>query len=164
MDLTGFQLEPLHDDGELLLCRALRPGTAVSVLALVATRPASQSITRLEQEYALASTLDAAWAAQPLALDLCRVPPMLILDDDGGDPLIRMLGRPLEFTRFLRIAVNLARAVSHVARNRTSLRRLAGRGSLARRRPAAQPHGQLRLARDEWRTFLVERELPDLRL
>ena len=114
MDLTGFQLEPLHDDGELLLCRALRPGTAVSVLALVATRPASQSITRLEQEYALASTLDAAWAAQPLALDLGRVPPMLILDDDGGDPLIRMLGRPLEFTRFLRIAVNLARAVSHV--------------------------------------------------
>jgi len=62
----------------------------------------------------LASTLDAAWAAQPLALDLGRVPPMLILDDDGGDPLIRMLGRPLEFTRFLRIAVNLARAVSHV--------------------------------------------------
>ncbi|BAN27824.1 AAA family ATPase [Caballeronia insecticola] len=111
MDLTGFSLEPLHDDGELSLCRAQRPGSPVSVLALIATQPASQSIMRLEHEYGLASLLDPEWAAQPLALDLGRVPPVLILDDGGGDPLIGMLGRPLELTRCLRIAANLAQAI-----------------------------------------------------
>ncbi|MFM0555740.1 AAA family ATPase [Paraburkholderia sediminicola] len=116
MDLTGYELEPLHDDGDFSLYRARRPRHPVSVLALVATRTASQSITRLEHEYGLASLLDSSWAAQPLALYRRREPPMLVLDDDGGEPLYRSLGRPLELTRFLRIAVNLARVVGHVHR------------------------------------------------
>lgn len=41
---------------------------------------------------------------------------MLVLDDDGGEPLYRSLGRPLELTRWLRIAVNLARVIGHVHR------------------------------------------------
>ncbi|MEM5458826.1 AAA family ATPase [Paraburkholderia phytofirmans] len=116
MDLTGYELEPLHDDGDFSLYRARRPRHPVSVLALVATRTATQSITRLEHEYGLASLLDSSWAAQPLALYHRREPPMLVLDDDGGEPLHRSLGRPLELTRFLRIAVNLARVVGHVHR------------------------------------------------
>ncbi|MFM0092980.1 AAA family ATPase [Paraburkholderia sediminicola] len=116
MDLTGYELEPLHDDGDFTLYRARRPCHSISVLALVATHTASQSITRLEHEYGLAPMLDASWAAQPLALDRRREPPMLVLDDDGGEPLHRALGRPLELTRFLRIAVNLARTVGHVHR------------------------------------------------
>ncbi|MBN3759330.1 AAA family ATPase [Burkholderia sp. Ac-20365] len=114
MDFTGFQLELLHDDGDLSLCRATRPDTPVSLLALVAARPASQSVTRLEREYQLASLLDSRWAAQPVALDLGRVPPMLLLDDDGGNPLARLLGRPLELGRCLRIAANLARALGQM--------------------------------------------------
>jgi PAS domain S-box-containing protein len=114
MDFTGFQLELLHDDGDLSLCRALRPDTTVSLLALIATRPAAQSIARLEREYELAALLDPRWAAQPIALDLGRVPPMLVLDDDGGDPLVRLLGQPLDLARCLRIAANLARAIGHV--------------------------------------------------
>ncbi|WP_027778717.1 AAA family ATPase [Paraburkholderia caledonica] len=113
MDLTGFSLEPLHEDGELLLCRAQRPGSHISMLALVATQSASQSIMRLEHEYGLAPLLEPEWAAQPLALDLGRVPPVLVLDDSGGDPLIRILGKPLELSRCLRIAVNLAQAIGH---------------------------------------------------
>ncbi len=116
MDLTGYELEPLHNDGDFSLYRARRPSNPVSVFALVATRAASQSIARLEHEYALASMLDSRWAALPLALDLRRTPPVLVLDDDGGEPLNRMLGRPLELTRFLRIAVNLARVIGHVHR------------------------------------------------
>ncbi|RFU49828.1 PAS domain S-box protein [Paraburkholderia sp. DHOC27] len=116
MDLTGYELEPLHDDGDFSLYRARRPNHAVSVLALVATRAASQSVTRLEHEYGLASLLDASWAAQPLALFHRREPPMLVLDDDGGEPLLRSLGRPLELTRCLRIAANLARVIGHVHR------------------------------------------------
>ncbi|MGE8475395.1 MAG: serine/threonine protein kinase, partial [Paraburkholderia hospita] len=114
MDFTGFQLELLHDDCDLSLCRASRPDTPVSLLALIATRPASQSVTRLEHEYELASLLDTRWAAQPVALDLGRVPPMLLLDDDGGDPLVRLLGQPLELARCLRIAANLAHAIGQV--------------------------------------------------
>lgn len=114
MDLAGFQLEPLHDDAGLSLCRAVRPGTPVSVLALVATHPAPQGIARLEHEFALASLLDPRWAAQPLALDLGRVPPMLVLDDDGAKLLVRELGAPLELTRALRTGANLAAALGHV--------------------------------------------------
>jgi len=116
VDLTGYELEPLHDDGDFSLYRARRPSHPVSVLALVATRTASHSITRLEHEYGLAPLLDSSWAAQPLALYRRREPPMLVLDDDGGEPLHRSLGRPLELTRFLRIAANLARVVGHVHR------------------------------------------------
>ncbi|PRY00194.1 ATP-binding sensor histidine kinase [Paraburkholderia sp. BL25I1N1] len=116
MDLTGYELEPLHDDGDFSLYRAKRPRHAVSVLALVVTRPAAQSITRLEHEYGLAPLLDASWAARPLALYRRREPPVLVLDDDGGEPLHRLLGRPLELTRWLRIAVNLARVIGHVHR------------------------------------------------
>ncbi|MDB5818015.1 MAG: sensor protein, partial [Rhizobacter sp.] len=116
MDLTGYELEPLHDDGDFSLFRARRPSHPVSVLALVATRTASHTVTRLEHEYGLAPLLDSSWAAQPLALYHRREPPMLVLDDDGGEPLHRSLGRPLELTRCLRIAANLARAVGHVHR------------------------------------------------
>jgi len=114
MDFTGFQLELLHDDGDLSLCRASRPDTPVSLLALIATRPASQCVRRLEHEYELASLLDTRWAAQPVALDLGKVPPMLLLDDDGGDPLVRLLVQPLDLARCLRIAVNLAHAIGQV--------------------------------------------------
>ena len=112
MDLTGFSLEPLHDDGDMLLCRARKPGAPGSVLALVAAKPASHSISRLEREYGLASLLDPEWAAQPLALDLSHVPPVLILDDSGGAPLSRLLNRPLALPRFLRIAASLAQAIA----------------------------------------------------
>ena len=116
MDLTGYELEPLRADGDFALYRARGASHPVSVLALFATRAASQSITRLEHEYGLAPLLDASWAAQPLALDQRRVPPMLVLADNGGEPLDCMLGGPLEMGRCLSIAVNLARAIGQVHR------------------------------------------------
>jgi len=116
MDITGYELELLRDDGDFSLCRAQQLGNPVSVLALVASSPAPRSVARLEHEYALAALLDPKWAALPLALNRHKARPTLILDDNGGEPLDRALGRPLELTRFLRIARNLAIAVGHVHR------------------------------------------------
>lgn len=86
MILTGYELEPLHDDGDFSLYRARKASHAVTMLALVAARPTSRSVARLVHEYRLAPFLDASWAAHPLALDPRREPPMLVLDDDGGEP------------------------------------------------------------------------------
>ncbi|CAN7796305.1 AAA family ATPase [Paraburkholderia hospita] len=114
MDLSAYQLESLREDAHSSLYRARRRDHAASVLALIATRASSRLVARLEHEHALASTLDPAWAARPLALDLRNEPATLILADAGGTPLHRKLGRPLELGRFLRIAVSLASAVRHV--------------------------------------------------
>jgi PAS domain S-box-containing protein len=116
MDLAGYELEVLRDDSDFVLYRARHPADAVSVLALLPTRLTSQGVARLEHEYALASMLDSSWAAHPLALNRSRVPPTLLLDDSGGELLSRALGQPLELSRFLRIAVSLARALGHVHR------------------------------------------------
>jgi PAS domain S-box-containing protein len=116
MDLVGYELEVLRDDSNFVLYRARHPGNPVSVLALLPSRLTSQSVACLEHEYALGPMLDSSWAARPLALDRSSVPPMLLLNDNGGEPLNRALGQPLELSRFLRIAVNLARALGHVHR------------------------------------------------
>jgi PAS domain S-box-containing protein len=117
MDLTGYELEPLRDDGEFALYRARQPGNPVSVLALVAGRSASRSIARLEHEYALAAVLDPGWAVRPQALERHKAPATLLLEDNGGEPLNRILGRPLELTRFLRLAINSATALGEVHRH-----------------------------------------------
>ncbi|MDR5760831.1 AAA family ATPase [Caballeronia sp. LZ035] len=114
LDLTDYELEWLREDEDFSLYRARQPGNPVSVLTLVAARPGSRSITRLEHEYALAAMLDARWAAQPLALARHNTRPTLVLDDNGCEPLERLLGRPLALTRFLRLAVNLAVALGQV--------------------------------------------------
>jgi len=116
-DITGCELEPLRDDGEFALYRARQPSNAAPVLALVAARPAPGIVARLENEYGLAALLDARWAARPLALERHKGLTTLLLEDNGGDPLDRALGRPLELTRFLRLAINLATAVGQVHRH-----------------------------------------------
>ncbi|WP_233888392.1 trifunctional serine/threonine-protein kinase/ATP-binding protein/sensor histidine kinase [Paraburkholderia flagellata] len=116
MDLAGYELEPLRDDGDYSLYRARKRSDPVTVLARVATRADSVGLKRLEREYGLAALLDSSWAARPLAFYRHREPPMLVLDDDGGEPLDRSLGGPFELARLLRIAVNLAKVVGHVHR------------------------------------------------
>ncbi|WP_321937382.1 AAA family ATPase [Paraburkholderia sp. J8-2] len=116
MDLAGYELEPLRDDSDFSLYRARKRSDPVSVLARVATRADPVGVKRLEREYGLAALLDSSWAARPLAFYRHREPPMLVLDDDGGEPLDRSLGGPFELARLLRIAVNLAKVVGHVHR------------------------------------------------
>ena len=114
MDLTGYELETLRDDGEFALHRARQLNNPVSVLALVAGR--QTLIKRLEHEHALAADLDSGWAARPLALIRNGGSATLVLEDHGGEPLDRLLDQRLEPIQFLRLAINLAAAVGQVHR------------------------------------------------
>src|SRR5467141_2444751 len=117
MDLTGYELETLRDSGEFVLSRARQLGNPVPVLVLVAERPTSSSLKRLEHEYALAADLDPKWAARPLALARHNGNAALVLDDSGNEPLDLILSRPLELTRFLRLSIGLATALGQVHRH-----------------------------------------------
>src|SRR6266851_755559 len=117
MDLTGYELETLRDSGEFVLSRARQFGNPVPVLVLVAERPTSASLERLEHEYTLAADLDPEWAARPLALARHNGNAALVLDDSGNEPLDLILSRPLELTRFLRLAIRLATALGQVHRH-----------------------------------------------
>src|SRR4029077_7533706 len=74
-------------------------------------QPAQGTLRRLEHEYTLRTKLDPAWAVLPLALVRDSGQTVLVLEDPGGEPLKRLLKRPLELTPFLRIAAGLATAL-----------------------------------------------------
>ena len=67
---SEYLLEPLRAGADFALYRGREPGTRMPILAVTVAgeRPLPQSLRRLEHEYALATELDAAWAARPLAL------------------------------------------------------------------------------------------------
>ncbi|MCW3094660.1 MAG: protein kinase [Chthonomonadaceae bacterium] len=116
MDISGYVLETLREGGEFALYRGRQQidSDSVLVLAPVADRPASESLKRLEYEYALAAELDPEWAVRPLALAQHAGRTVLVLEDADGEPLDRVLGRPLEAAPFLRIAIGLATALGQV--------------------------------------------------
>ena len=60
----------------------------------------------------LRSALDADWAARPVSLAPRGGRMTLVLENPGGEPLDRLLGRPIEVTSFLRIAIALVAAFS----------------------------------------------------
>ena len=115
--LLDCTLEPLHEDGEVILYRAVHasPGDGVVASVLIVgaageyVSPAT--LARLDHEYALAAELEARWAVRPLGLARYRGRPVLVLEDPGGEPLARLLGTPMEVGTFLRLAMSIARAV-----------------------------------------------------
>jgi predicted ATPase/signal transduction histidine kinase len=117
-----YELEPLREGAEFTVYRGRERGNQMPILAVVvaAEQPSPQCLRRLEQEYLLATELDAAWAAQPLALTRHRGRAVLILKDPGGEPLDRIIeqhkGQPIDLNRFLRIAIGLAAALSQAHR------------------------------------------------
>src|SRR5215475_3351455 len=117
IDLSDCTLEPLHEDGELILYRAVHASPADGVpLSVLVVGPASEyvspaTLARLEHEYALAAELDPRWAVRPVGLDRYRGRAVLVLEDPGGEPLGRLLGEPMELGAFLRLAIGLARAI-----------------------------------------------------
>ncbi|MDB5857122.1 MAG: domain S-box protein, partial [Ramlibacter sp.] len=113
---SGHVLELLRTGQEFALYRGREQGYPFPVLVVTpaAQQPAPQSLRRLEHEYALAGELEPAWAAQPLALTRREAQTMLVLKDTGGDPLDRLLGKPMELRQFLRIAIGLSGALGRV--------------------------------------------------
>jgi PAS domain S-box-containing protein len=97
-------------EGNIALYRG--SGNGLTPILLVAAEKTSPGcVERLENEYALKSELDADWAARPVALTHDNGRMTLVLEDPGGAPLDRLLGRPLDVSRFLRIAIPLAGAL-----------------------------------------------------
>jgi len=121
---SGYVLEPIREAGEFILYRGRQHGDPSPILAVApATKhPSTQSLRRLEHEYSLASALDPAWAAKPVALTRHEGRTLLVLKDPGGESLDLVLkreqGKPLDLARFLRIAIGLAAALAQVHRNR----------------------------------------------
>ena len=120
IDLAAYELEPLQQEGACLLSRGQlrgqRAGMAPSLLVVapVGEHPAPASLRRLEHEYALRAALDPAWAVRPLALVQHHGRPVLVLEDPGGEPLTRLLGRPLALPQWLRLASGLAAALGQL--------------------------------------------------
>src|SRR6202162_872086 len=111
-ELSGYVFSPLRE-GDIALYRG--SGTGLAPILLVAAEKTSLGcVERLEHEYALKAELDADWAARPVALTCYNDRVTLVLEDPGGGTLDRLLGRPLEFLQFLRIAIPLAGALRRV--------------------------------------------------
>src|SRR5437870_3986439 len=115
IDHSEYSLETIRNDGEFILYRGRRQtdATPSSVFALTpaSERPPLESLRRMENEYSLRTDLDSGWSVSPIALVPYKERTMLVLTDPGGEPLDRMLGRPMEMTQFLRFAVGLATAL-----------------------------------------------------
>src|SRR5258708_2287344 len=84
------------------------------ILLVAAEETSLGSLQRLEQEFALKAELEADWAARPVALTRYNGRMALVLEDPGGASLDTLLGRPLDASHFLRIALPLAGALRHV--------------------------------------------------
>ncbi|MGY4434860.1 serine/threonine protein kinase [Bradyrhizobium sp. F1.13.1] len=111
-ELSSYAFSPLRK-GDIALYRG--SGNGLAPILLVATEETSLGfVERLQHEYALKAELDADWAARPVALTRYNDRIALVLEDPGGAPLDRLLGRPLEVSHFLHIAIPLARALSRV--------------------------------------------------
>jgi len=108
-------LQVLWEDGERIFCRgdshADGNGTAVLAVLPAAEHPTRAALDRLTHEYGLRDDLDDGWAARPLELVRKRGQTKLVLKDPGGEPLDRLIGRPMEMRTFLRLAVALSAAL-----------------------------------------------------
>ncbi|HEY2211225.1 MAG TPA: protein kinase, partial [Bradyrhizobium sp.] len=110
--LLSYVFSPLRE-GDIALYRGSGNGLA-PILLVAAEETSVGCIARLENEYALKGELDPDWAARPVALTRDSDRMTLVLEDPGGTPLDRLLGRPLDVSPFLRIAIPLAGALCHV--------------------------------------------------
>jgi len=120
MDLSGYKLEPLNKGGELILYRGVHASPAdgrfpsVLVVAPAGEYASPATLARVEHEYSLAAELDPRWAVRSLALARHQGRTVLVLDDPGGEPLDRLLGKRMDVGAFLRLAVSIAQAIGRV--------------------------------------------------
>ncbi len=114
IDVSRYRFETLREDEEFAFRRGRSDDGTIPTILLVAPvseHPVPGILERFEHEYSLRDELDSDWAARPLVL-VREGRPALILEDPGGEPLDRLLGKPMELSQFLRFAVGLATALS----------------------------------------------------
>src|SRR5258707_7427458 len=119
-DFTVGGHETLLEDGEFVLYRHRSSvnGLLRSSLVVAPFREHTdqRSLRRIEHDYSLRAELDPAWAVRPLALSAYQGRSALVLEDPGGEPLGRLVGTPMEFGQFLRLAIGLSGALARVHR------------------------------------------------
>jgi hypothetical protein len=102
VDPSQYVLEALRQDEEFVLYRGEHPNQPglppVLLLGPASTRPALETLKKIEHEYSLRDELDSAWAVRPLALSEQRGQTMLVLEDPGGESLDRFLPGPMLWT------------------------------------------------------------------
>ena len=112
--------QALSEDGERVLCRAWRLGDggthSVLVVLPAVDRPSRASLDRLTHEFGLKDELDEEWAVRPLELVRDGDRTVLMLEDDGGEPLDRLLVAPLQVGHFLHLAITIAGTLGKVHR------------------------------------------------
>jgi len=114
VELSAYAFSILRE-GPLTLTRGRAKGLAPIILAApTGEYPAPGLLQRLEHEHALREELDPGWAARPLALATRNGRLTLVLEDPGGEPLDRLLDRPMDVMQFLRIAIPLAGAIGRM--------------------------------------------------
>ncbi len=112
-DISAFALEPLRCDTDFVLYRGRSDASPRRILVVAPTsdQPSHGMLKRFEHEYAMRTELELAWAVAPLALARDKGRRVLVLEDPGGQPLDRLLERPLELMQFLRVAIGLSAAL-----------------------------------------------------
>ena len=114
MDFSAYEFSSLQE-GQFTLHRGLSDRLEPILLVACSDEyPSPRSHQRLEHEHALRADLDAEWAARPIELVRREDRLTLVLEDPGGEPLEQMLGRPMDITQFLRVAVALAAVIGRV--------------------------------------------------
>src|SRR5437879_965841 len=110
-ELANYVFSALRE-GEISLYRGSGDGLdPILLVAPVGEDSARESVKRLEHEYALRTLLDPDWAARPVAVAARDGRRTLVLEDPGGEPLDRLLGRPMDVTQFLRQPLARTRGV-----------------------------------------------------
>jgi len=120
MELSKYRLEAIHQDGEFILYRGLRQTGAktspasILVLSPIMEHPAPATIKKIQHEFSLKDELDSGWAIRPITLTQEQSRTMLVFEDPDGEPLERVVRRPMELKPFLHCAISLAAAIRQV--------------------------------------------------
>jgi transcriptional regulator with GAF, ATPase, and Fis domain/serine/threonine protein kinase len=109
------QVAALSSDGRTTLLRAFRrDGRSVILKVLDPRHCGERDVARLRREHEIGATLDLDTAVRPLGVETYEGMPSLVLEDWGGEPLDRFVGRPMPLERFLDLAIRIAGAVADV--------------------------------------------------
>ena len=115
--IDGYSItETLRENDRFVLQRASRRGDGRPVILKrpSAEYPSLETLRLLEHEWEITRTLPPGLALRPLSLERSAGSLTLVLEDNRGVALSRLLGSPMSTGRFLRLAVQAAAALEEL--------------------------------------------------